>query len=33
MRKLISADIAGTVFGTGIAISGMANPAPVNLRT
>ena len=29
MQKLISAGIAGMVFGTGIAISGMANPAKV----
>ena len=29
MQKLVSAGIAGMVFGTGIAISGMANPAKV----
>jgi uncharacterized membrane protein YedE/YeeE len=29
MQKLISSGLAGAVFGLGIAISGMANPAKV----
>lgn len=29
MKKLISAGLAGAIFGLGIAISGMANPAKV----